>query len=322
MESIPLNLREKNYKRNVSVSSHQKVNLEKLQFLKRFSLCFPWNRVNRNDGPVKLSTDQIYSEKLKIEFNHILIRICEKLKFDINDIIGDDNFKKLFISEVSTALNLFLKGQYFNCSELHEENLILLMYGLTNQEMDNVIKSSEAEENNNKNKANTSSDEEEISAKLYPIFPLKIIKVESKNIICLLNQYKININVILLDLFDKLANKLKYKKYYVKKIKDGRKSNKEVDQQKNAIQSENSYEEEFGKQFSEFNPHSSSNESIDEIANFLEENGSHDVHMNYNSSEEEHTTISTLPKESDGKKRKWENPKESDEKKRKWENYF
>jgi len=45
--------------------------------------------------------------------------------------------------------------------------------------------------------------------------------------------------------------------------------------------------------------------------------------MNYNSSEEEHNTISTLPKESDGKKRKWENPKESDEKKRKeWENYF
>jgi hypothetical protein len=61
------------------------------------------------------------------------------------------------------------------------------MYGLTDQEMDNVIKSSEAEENNNKNKENTSSDEEEISAKLYPIFPLKIIKVESKNIICLLN---------------------------------------------------------------------------------------------------------------------------------------
>ena len=53
------------------------------------------------------------------------------------DIIGDDNFKKFFISEVSNALNLYLKGQYY--CELHEDNLNLLTYGLTEREMDNMI---------------------------------------------------------------------------------------------------------------------------------------------------------------------------------------
>ena len=61
------------------------------------------------------------------------------------DIIGDDNFKKFFISEVSNALNLYLKGQYYNYCELHEDNLILLTYELTEQEMDNVISSSDEE---------------------------------------------------------------------------------------------------------------------------------------------------------------------------------
>jgi hypothetical protein len=198
MESLPLNLQEKynNNKKGHSITAYQKVTLEKLIFLKKFSTCFHWNRVNRNDGPVELSEDQSYSEKLKLEFNNILTRLCEKLKYDLKDIIQDANFKKFFIGAISNALNHYLKGQYHNICELHEGNMIHESFGLTQHEMNNIISSGKGEqkkiEDENKEEeekveeylANSSFEaNEKISVNLYPLFPLKLLSLESKKII-------------------------------------------------------------------------------------------------------------------------------------------
>jgi hypothetical protein len=83
-----------------------------------------------------------------------------------------------------------------------------------------------------------------------------------------------------------------YKKHYITKTKDESKSreedrNNKGQKRKEETESGNSFDNEFGRQFNEFN-HSTTcrnEEDVDEIGNFLIENGSHDQHMNYNSEE-------------------------------------
>ena len=174
MECLPVNLQERFNNKNIAVSESSKISLEKLKFLKRFTQIFLLPRTDRRKGPLDVSNDENYSEELKKELHKILNSISIKLDFQWDDILKDINFRGKFSFQVATVIIHYLKGHYRTFSELHEENLIEVRFGLSRQqEADNIITSFE-------NEGSRKKEEEEESKSL---FPLKLLSIDGNGII-------------------------------------------------------------------------------------------------------------------------------------------